>query len=54
MLPPTAARRESRHAAATLATLEVPEAEQRDVVAFVQSLREHIIEYRLGFRCSSR
>ena len=32
------------HAAATLATLQVPEAEQRDVVAFVQSLRAEIVE----------
>jgi hemoglobin len=32
------------HAAATLATLQVPEAEQRDVVAFVQSLKAEIVE----------
>jgi hemoglobin len=32
------------HAAATLATLQVPEAEQRDVVAFVQSLRAEIVD----------
>lgn len=32
------------HAAATLAKLQVPEAEQRDVVAFVQSLRAEIVE----------
>ena len=32
------------HAAATLAKLKVPEAEQRDVVAFVQSLRKDIVE----------
>lgn len=32
------------HAAATLATLQVPKAEQREVVAFVQSLRKEIVE----------
>ena len=32
------------HAAATLAKLQVPEAEQRDVVAFVQGLRAEIVE----------
>ena len=32
------------HAAATLAKLQVPEAEQRDVVAFVQSLKVEIVE----------
>ena len=32
------------HAAATLAKFQVPEAEQRDVVAFVQSLRADIVE----------
>jgi len=32
------------HAAATLAKLQVPEAEQRDVVAFVQGLRKDIVE----------
>jgi len=32
------------HAAATLAKLKVPEAEQREVVAFVQSLKKEIIE----------
>ena len=32
------------HAAATLAQLQVPEAEQRDVVAFVLSLRNEIVE----------
>ena len=32
------------HAAATLATLGVPGAEQRDVVAFVQSLKRDIVE----------
>jgi hemoglobin len=32
------------HAAATLAKLQVPEAEQRDVVAFVQSLKKECIE----------
>ena len=32
------------HAAATLAKFQVPEAEQRDVVAFVQSLKKEIIE----------
>ena len=32
------------HAAATLAKLQVPEAEQRDVVAFVQSLKKEIVE----------
>src|SRR5215470_104463 len=32
------------HAAATLANFRVPEAEQRDVVAFVQSLKKDIIE----------
>src|SRR5438093_5706128 len=34
------------HAAATLAKLQVPEAEQRDVVAFVQSLKKDIVEQR--------
>lgn len=32
------------HAAATLAKFQVPEAEQRDVVAFVQSLKKEIVE----------
>ena len=32
------------HAAATLARFEVPEAEQREVVAFVQSLKKEIVE----------
>ena len=32
------------HAAATLAKFQVPEAEQRDVVAFVQSLKKDIVE----------
>ena len=32
------------HAAATLAKLKVPEAEQRDVVVFVQSLKKEIVE----------
>lgn len=32
------------HAAATLAKFQVPEAEQRDVVAFVQSLRNDCVE----------
>jgi hemoglobin len=32
------------HAAATLAEFQVPEAEQRDVVVFVQSLRKDIVE----------
>ena len=32
------------HAAATLAKLQVPAAEQRDVVAFVQSLKKEIVE----------
>ena len=32
------------HAAATLAKFEVPESEQRDVVAFVQSLKKEIVE----------
>jgi hemoglobin len=32
------------HAAATLAKFKVPEAEQRDVVAFVQSLKKDIVE----------
>jgi len=32
------------HAAATLAKLQVPEAEQRDVVAFVQGLKTEIVE----------
>jgi hemoglobin len=32
------------HAAATLAKFEVPVAEQRDVVAFVQSLKKDIID----------
>jgi len=32
------------HAAATLAKLQVPEAEQRDVVTFVQSLKKDIVE----------
>lgn len=34
------------HAAATLAKFNVPEAEQREVVAFVQSLKKDIVEYR--------
>jgi len=32
------------HAAATLAKFQVPAAEQRDVVAFVQSLKNDIVE----------
>ncbi len=32
------------HAGATLAKFEVPAAEQRDVVAFVQSLKKEIVE----------
>ena len=32
------------HAAVTLAKFQVPEAEQRDVVAFVQSLKKEIVE----------
>ena len=32
------------HAAATLVKFRVPEAEQRDVVAFVQSLKKEIVE----------
>jgi hemoglobin len=32
------------HAAATLAKFQVPEAEQRDVVAFVQSLKADVVE----------
>ena len=32
------------HAAATLAKLQVPEAEQRDVVAFVLGLKQDIVE----------
>jgi hemoglobin len=32
------------HAAATLAKFQVPEAEQRDVVAFVQSLKKECVE----------
>ena len=32
------------HAAATLAKFQVPEPEQRDVVAFVQSLKKEIVE----------
>jgi hemoglobin len=32
------------HAAATLAKFRVPEAEQRDVVAFAQSLKKDIVE----------
>jgi hemoglobin len=32
------------HVAATLTKLQVPEAEQRDVVAFVQSLKQEIVE----------
>ena len=32
------------HAAATLAKFKVPESEQRDVVAFVQSLKKEIVE----------
>ena len=32
------------HADATLARFEVPEAEQREVVAFVQSLKKEIVE----------
>jgi len=32
------------HAAATLAKFKVPESEQRDAVAFVQSLRKDIVE----------
>ena len=32
------------HAAATLSKFQVPEAEQADVVAFVQSLKKEIVE----------
>ena len=32
------------HAATTLAKFQVPEAEQRDVVAFVQSLKKEMVE----------
>jgi hemoglobin len=32
------------HAAATLAKFRVPEAERRDVVAFVESLKKDIVE----------
>ncbi|MGB8682995.1 MAG: hypothetical protein WCD12_08935 [Candidatus Binatus sp.] len=32
------------HAAATMAKFKVPEAEQRDVVALVQSLKQEIVE----------
>ena len=32
------------HAAATLAKFKVPDAEQRDVVAFVESLKKEIVE----------
>ena len=32
------------HATATLAKFQVPEAEQRDVVAFLQSLKQQIVE----------
>ena len=32
------------HAAATLAKFQVPEAEQREVVDFVQSLKKQIVE----------
>jgi hypothetical protein len=32
------------HAAATLTKFQVPEAEQREVVTFVQSLKEEIVE----------
>ena len=32
------------HAAATLTKFKVPESEQRDVVAFVQSLKKDIVE----------
>ena len=32
------------HAAETLAKFQVPEAEQREVVAFVQSLKKEIVE----------
>ena len=32
------------HAGAVLAKFKVPEAEQRDVVAFVQSLKKEIVE----------
>ena len=32
------------HAAATLAKFQVPDAEQREVVAFVQSLKKEIVE----------
>src|SRR5437867_2736421 len=36
------------HAGATLGKFRVPEAEQRDVVAFVQSLKKEIVEQRPG------
>jgi hemoglobin len=32
------------HAAATLAKFKVPDSEQRDVIAFVQSLKNDIVE----------
>jgi hypothetical protein len=32
------------HAAATLGKFQVPEAEQREVVAFVQGLKKEIVE----------
>ena len=32
------------HASATLAKFKVPESEQRDVVAFVQSLKKDIVD----------
>lgn len=32
------------HAAATVAKYQVPDAEQREVVAFVQSLKNDIVE----------
>ena len=32
------------HAGATMAKLQVPEAEQREIVAFVQSLKQDIVE----------
>ncbi len=34
----------SGHAAATLAKFNAPESEQRDVIAFVQSLKKDIFE----------
>src|SRR4029453_11741796 len=38
------------HAAATLAKFKVPEAEQSEVVKFVQGLKKEIVEERASFR----